>query len=453
MVVDGNGMRLVDNSKPFCDVGVEPFDIVQFHGCNPVNGDNECPSGYTCFAHEDNQVTGLGACMLKSEAPRLSVACHDFLTTARRYTVAQAASGELTLYPRKHVLATTPVDGCVSHKQCQDLAGYELGLRSARQPFQLTGANLPVDSHAWQCQLDPLRAPVDGNATAKRCIEACATTTDCDAGTVCVGASAGGTVKDGTCMESVLPPQSCVNGPQRFDLRASEAFTVVGSRTGYVHQVVEQNGQCVVARTPGSVDVARIPLDAPACAAPGDLKNPATGELTRGGFEANPCSTTVTQAENQPNYDDPAACTVADANNPTVPAVRATPAPAIKVRTRAMTLTLVDPYSPGDLVCVGDRQGALGKIPQLVPPTFDAATPFADPYQLKFDQKAGYTPLPLAPGFVAPAFPVRIVFGPGKSIWVMDDGDVLATAIGQSSTKGQVFRVEMLNLTTTNQLQ
>ncbi len=464
--IDSQGIRLIDQSRPFCEIGVEPFDIVQLRGCNPVNLGNDCPSGYTCFVHENNPVNGLGACMLESEASRLSNACRDFLTSARRYTVGTAESGELTLLPRKHVLATTPVDGCVSDEQCSAAASEALALRSNKNPFELAGANRPVDPHTWQCAVDPLRAPLGGDPTRKRCIEICATTEQCELGSVCIGAS-GGTAKDGTCMESVLPSQSCVNGPQRFDVRASEAFTMIGLRSGYVHPVVEKGGTgadqhaCVIPpvdpRGPGPVQVSRIPLTAPAC-------NPAadklTGALPGGGFDANPCSTTVTQVRDQPNYlsVDPAspdACVAA--TDPATVQVTRTDVPAIKVRNRSMTLTLADPYAPGDLVCAGDRLNTDpllgGKIPQMVQAPFDSPTWFLPSFQLSFDQKGGYSPLTLSQLQVLPAFPVRVVRGPSESIWIMDAGDFLATQFGQSSTKGQVYRVEMSALTTVNLLQ
>ena len=52
----------------------------------------------------------------------------------------------------------------------------------------------------------------------------------------------------GVCMEGVEPPQSCVNGPQRFDIRASEAFVMIGSRTGYIHPFVKDTASdaCVI---------------------------------------------------------------------------------------------------------------------------------------------------------------------------------------------------------------
>ncbi|MEO7734068.1 MAG: hypothetical protein ABIY55_24100 [Kofleriaceae bacterium] len=470
MRIDERGLHLIDDSRPFCDAGVEPFDIVQLRGCNPANGANECPAGYTCFAHESNPVSGLGACMLTSEASRLSVACKDFLTSARRYTVGQAASGELRLLPRKHVLATTPIDGCIDDTQCGTLASYALALRSTASPLQLTPQAQLTDPHTWKCVLDRDRAPVNDDPAAKRCVEFCATTDDCDAGTICVRPDATAPdplVRDGMCMESVLPSQSCVNGPQRFDLRAGEAFTLIGLRSGYVHSVTESGTgadphACVKQPVAGSIDVSRIPLHAKPCDPLADKITGAIGDPAAHIFEPNPCSTTVDQVDDAPNYlpaipGDASSQCVADENTPTVPVFRSG-VPAIKVRTRNATLTLVEPYSPGDLTCIGDRLGdqRLGgayKIPQLLPVPFDAANWFGATYQLGFDQKAGYVPLALSAVQVVPSQPIKIVRGPSESMWIMDDGDILAVSVSQSSTKGQVYRVEMQNLNTVNLLQ
>src|SRR5262249_51777151 len=75
MSVDAAGMRLDDQTRPFCDAGAEPYDIVQLDGCNPVNGNADCPVGYVCFVHPDSPVTDLGSCELSDEADRLADAC------------------------------------------------------------------------------------------------------------------------------------------------------------------------------------------------------------------------------------------------------------------------------------------------------------------------------------------------------------------------------------------
>src|SRR5476649_1402799 len=87
----------------------------------------------------------------------------------------------------------------------------------------------------WKCEADSLRAPIGG--TGNRCVEACTQDSDCDAGTVC---------QNDRCMEGIIPPQSCVNAPQRYDMRAHDAFTVVGTTSGYVHPIIEDAaGNCI----------------------------------------------------------------------------------------------------------------------------------------------------------------------------------------------------------------
>jgi hypothetical protein len=47
-------------------------------------------------------------------------------------------------------------------------------------------------------------------------------------------------------MEGVLPPQSCINAPQRYELRVGEAFAVIGNATGFEHSTIaDANGKCV----------------------------------------------------------------------------------------------------------------------------------------------------------------------------------------------------------------
>jgi hypothetical protein len=264
-------------------------------------------------------------------------------------------------------------------------------------------------------------------ATGKRCELRCDTTADCIGGTVCQGAGTAGT-KIGFCMEGIAPPQACVNAPQRYEVRAGYAFTVAGTRSGYAHSTIQQNGTCVK-RSAGDpafhrFDVGRIPLKAPACPADAD---PVTGfSATLNGFEPNPCSTTVANTDVVPRYVPGSQCVLDDP--PTALAERQ--APAIRFRNRSMTLTMVDPTYPGDSKtgCLLDRQGALTGVP----------TVFSN-YQLAFTVNAGFVPVVVP---VAPAFPVKVLRGPTNSVWIVDEGDFLSTSVAQSSTRGKVFRVE-----------
>ncbi len=415
--VDGSGMRMVDQSRPFCDAGVERFDILQMRGCDPSIGDGECPIGYRCFIHPNSQVPGLGQCMLEDEADRLADACKDFLTSLRRYNIGRTTSGELQLLPRRNVLRTTPVDGCVDDTQCKALADYAVRTTSSENPIDDTSA---PDTHTWKCEAVPERAAV---ATGKRCALKCNATTDCFTGTVCQGAVAG-VEMSGNCMEGVIPPQACVNAPERYELRAGDAFAVLGTRSGFVHSIIDSGGACVRDPAADPRVIGRIPLTAPPCVTQPD-----------GTVSPNPCSETVVNTDVVPLYL-PNTCTLAE---PATQLVDRPDAPAIRFSNRGMNLTLVDPVYPGDKTCILDRQLGLGNIPLVF-----------SGYQLSFRQTAGFSPLILP---ITPSFPIKVVRGPTESIWVIDAGDFLSTSIAQPSTRGKVFRIESHALTLINLVQ
>ena len=74
---------------------------------------------------------------------------------------------------------------------------------------------------------------------------ACEDDSDCSVGTVCQP-NPEAAPSSGYCMEGVIPPQSCVNAPQRYELHAGEAFAVVGQRQGYIHPIIaDANGNCI----------------------------------------------------------------------------------------------------------------------------------------------------------------------------------------------------------------
>jgi hypothetical protein len=460
--VDRNGMFIQDASRPFCAMGVEPFDIVEFRGCNPANLDGDCPSGYTCYVHPQSTV-GVGACFLKSEAPRLQDVCRDFLSSVRRYTVGIDPSGgtapdKLVLLQRKHELPTTPIDGCVSDDQCDDLARAALVLNPSADPFAEAAAGTPVTDRPthWSCMADPLRKPIPTTDPMrnKRCVQVCSLRPNangtpgpaCASGMVC--ASDPTSVTGGVCMEGIEPPQACLNGPERYAIRAGEAFAVIGSRSGFVHPIVASGNRCIVdpklAKDP--LSVGRIPLNPPACQSPppSDPSFPFTGRIDSTTFEANPCSLTVPQLEIDQGFPDPVTAGGFGSCRGPAPllATPMTPQPdehpilAIKYRNRAMTMTIVDPYREAAQSCLKrdpiDTQTQApisSNIPLVVPG-----------YQINFGVKAGYLPVTLPlPGRVSP---VKVVRGPSESIWVIDDGDVLALGFNDVSTHGLVFRIE-----------
>jgi hypothetical protein len=418
--VDAFGMHLIDATGPFCEAGVEPYDIVQIRGCDPSIGDAGCPVGYTCYVHPQSQVTGIGACMLSNEAEQLSNACKAFLTTVRRYTIGRTTTGELQLLPRKAVLRTTPINGCDSDAQCEALADYAAQTGSTLHP---SDPDLPTDPKTWRCQPDPDRRPLNGTGqTGKRCLLTCDEDADCSFGTVC-SLHPGAAPQMGYCMEGVVPPQSCVNAPQRYELRAGEAFTMLGSRQGYMHPIIADSGDVCV-RNPNAPPalIGRIPLDPPAC---DPFADPRTGKKTDGTYDANPCKVTVDETEYQLNYNA-GSCTLQEGNNEDIVT---RPATGIRFRNRAMTLTLVDPTYQGDLTCNGDRLGTLTNVPLVMPG-----------YQLAFRQTAGFAALTVLG--ISPALPIKVLRGPTESFWLIDEGDFLSTSLSQASTRGKVFRIE-----------
>jgi hypothetical protein len=436
------GLHLLDDARPFCDTGVEPYDILQLRGCDPSIGPADCPQGYTCFVHPQSQLQNFGTCMLSDEADRLANACRDFLTTFRRYTVKNTASGELIAVARRHALRTTPLDGCVSDQQCEQLADHAARSGSARHPSDDPTA---ADPRTWACVADPERAPIGG--TGKRCELRCDpdVPADCVAGTVCKGGAPGS--KSGFCMEGVVPSQSCINATQRYELRAGEAFAVIGTLSGFVHPIIaDTSGQCVRDPDASRLSIGRLPLVPKDRAAPNTLRmcdpaaDPITGQLPNGTFEPNPCLTTAPHIDVLPQYT-PGTCTLAS----TEPLLVERQAPAVRFRNQRMGFTLVDPHYPGDAVCITDRQANLGQIPHVVPGM-----------TLAFRQFGGFSPLRMFAGLGAdnqPSFPVRVVRGPTNSLWVLDEGDFLSSSGTQASTRGKVLRFHPAALGAVNVLK
>jgi hypothetical protein len=450
MIVDSSGMRITDDSKPFCDIGVEPFDIVDFRGCDPGKLDADCPTGYTCFVHPKSNI-GFGSCMLKSEAPRLTDACQDFLTSLRRYTVGSDANGHtaassMILLERQHDLANTPVHGCISDDQCNALAKLAVTIDPSADPFD---ANT-----SWRCQTDPLRAPVNPDPAAnKRCVQSCTPPKNpgdspsppfCAIGMICRPDGPGSTT--GVCMEGVEPPQECVKGPQRYDLRGSEAFVMIGVRSGYIHPFVKDTASdaCVVdpnLKDPEKIVLGRVPLRAPSGADWPTCDTTNVNPFT--GVQSNPCAGIVDQFDNQPTgktnceATPPALVVQQDDSHQ----LTTRQLPALTFRTPGMLLTLVEPVK----TCQLDTGNAQN-------PRAEVTMPLAvTGYSVSFTQKASLSPSTLP--IVGQVLPIKIVRGPTESMWVVDYGDVVSNSFTQVSTKGRVFRVESVNTTLQNTLQ
>jgi hypothetical protein len=403
----GLGVRVLDEAAPFCGAGVEVGDVVTLVGCDPVDGDVDCPIGFECYSHPDSEVAA-GSCLPKDDLAVLSSACRDFLVSARQYSVAEVSADELRLAPRPVVLRTTPVTGCESATQCQELDAVAQRLASSEHPEDDT---TEIVERAWACEPEPSR-PGD----IDRCVLMCEEDADCGAGAVCDGG--------GRCIEGAVPPLQCITGRQDYTLHASDAFVVVGERSGYIHPwIADEDGACVIDPSASPRQRGRIPLTAAPCA--GATPSPA---------DPNPCQLETETFEPTLSFD--AACEATEGE----PAARATT--GVRLQTPGLTLTMVDLTYPGDAVCIGDREGDLVGVPTVHPGlSFD------------FRQVNGRAPLALRLGSAGATLPSRIVRGPQDSIWVVDEGDYLSTSATTASTRGKVFRIEGQELATVNVLQ
>jgi hypothetical protein len=408
VTIGSGSISVHDAAHPYCAAGVQPFDYVQMRGCDPTQGDRQCGLGETCYVHPDATVSS-GSCLPKDRVAQLASACRDFLVSVRRYAVQQATSGELVMSERKHVLRTTPITGCTSVAQCEELADYESTLTSGEHPKDDTDETAPPSTATWACEPDPTRAP-----GINRCVETCTMSSECAEGTVCSG---------GYCLEGTIPPAACVSGLQRYSIHASDAFVAIGSRTGFLHDVVEApGGQCVRNPMANPLNVGRIPLNVPAC--------------TGNGFEdvtPNPCLTTVEHTEVAPNYLDTQTCRLpSETDIEPASVLRTVQLDAIRWKNPLMTLNIVNATYPGDAICKFDRGGGRVGIPAVF-----------TGYNFEFHLVAGFKPQIAGSLMVLPS---RIIRSPDGVLWIVDEGDSDPGSIDlpndAANFRGQIMRID-----------
>jgi hypothetical protein len=337
-----------------------------------------------------------GACLPEDKIDELAGACRDFMVSVRRFAVQQATSGELVLSERRRVLRTSPIGGCVDDQQCRELADYAERLSSTDHPRE---DDTEPSEFTYACAPDPTRS-----GDIDRCQMTCTTSDDCEEGTVCSA---------GFCLEGTMPPPECLAGLQRYTINATEALVAIGSRTGYVHNLVEgAGGVCEPDPTASPLKLGRVKLDVPDCVGdgPSDLS-------------PNPCALTVEHCEVRTNYDpNSLTCALIDGTGVLEPSqVR-----AIRFRNQAFNLTITDPTYPGDLVCRHDRRGGLVGIPVVYPG-----------FAFAFHLVAGFRPL----GSAVSVMPTKIVRTPDDVLWVVDEGDVVGQQGDNLNIQGQILRI------------
>lgn len=424
----GADLRLTDPSRPFCRAGVEPHDILELEGCDPTRGDAQCSLGSTCFVHPDTPTSllGSGICIPEDRVEELADTCRDFAITTRRYTIVETNVGDVRAVPRRRALDQTPIDGCVSDDECQDLYRVSVDLASADHPVTIRNATCDEDmqlldcpdgyvcqgtecvlenDYQFACAEDPSRRP--GKAW---CQMTCATSDDCQDGYSCDA--------DGFCVAGQMPPAECASGLQRYRLRVGESFAIVGEYSGFLHnRVVDDAGACVEDPTPDPLKIGRVPLTAPPCEGDGP------GDLT-----PNPCSLTVEHSDIVPDVrfnESAGTCDVVDGNDAGKFATRQVP--AIRIQQPGARFNVANISTRGDANCIGDLNGSSAPFPAVHPGS-----------SFRFDILAGFVPLGL--NLLGSVYPARIAPSPDGTLWVLDQGDAF-DQFGRIIRRGQVVRL------------
>ncbi len=401
VAIDGRPVRagVMDNEQgvatvteagaPFCGLGVEEYDILQVVGCDPSRGDEQCGIGESCFVHNATpSVVSTGMCMPTDQVDALANQCRDVLITNRRYTIREVHAGQLVLGERARVLRTTPMGGCTDDDECAALAEQEARVSIGAHPVEIDNGIAAVEDssadYAWSCRPDDTRKP-----GPSKCVMTCETTADCEPGLVC---------SSGTCVEGKLPPAACTQAVQRYQVRAGEAFAVVGSVSGYIHNRTADPDtlECILDPNAAPTSVGRIPLDAPACTGDGVTD-----------LSPNPCVTTVDTYDEVTPYDARGTGCVAQAETGV-----ARDQSAIRFSNPVFTIHLVNLSTTGDAICNGDGEGTL-------PPN----SPLFEDFGFGFTVAGGFIPHFVAARSYRAEFPIHIRRGPNGLLWIMDQGD------------------------------
>lgn len=401
------GFTLRDGGAPFCEMGAEPGDVVTLRGCNPALGNQHCQGSDVCAVLPDIDVQSqLGICLPAGSENLAQQTCLPFFASRRRFLVEQTFAGRLVLGERKRVLRTTPETGCSSATQCAALYDLEQDLALGR-PLQRVS---PPTTDRWACEPAFVADPVTGPARDV-CIMTCASDLDCENGWQCSG--------DGYCVEAALPPPECVKTLQRYDVRAGNAFAVIGTATGFLHDRVADpdTGECVADPAANPLSRGRVPLSVPPCTGDGFVD-----------IAPNPCATTILHSYYVPTPE-------VDEDGKPVQKVVTRQASAIRFGNPAFVTHLVDPFfdpAAQEIECMLD--GAACPPMPAVPPG----------YAITFTIGSGFVPLNAVTDL---KYPVGLANDPLGSIWIMDQGDV------STFIRGRVARFSPLTLQVTAVVQ
>lgn len=387
------GFALRDGGSPFCEMGAEPGDVVTLRGCDPERGDGDCQAFETCAVLPDIDVqTQIGICLPRGSEDLVQGSCLPFFASRRRFVVEQAFADRLVLAERKRVLRTTPAEGCSSDTQCAALYDLEQAL-ALGAPL---AAESPQSTDRWSCEPEAAPDP-DGAPARDVCVMRCADDSECENGWQCSGG--------GYCVEAALPPAECVQTLQRYDVRVGDAFAVIGTFTGFLHDRVADpvTGECVADPTINPLARGRLPLTAPPCTGEGFLD-----------VAPNPCATTVEHYEEEGGERQ---------------------AQAIRFRNPTFVTHLVDPvFDPAAQGISCSLDGAACPPMTAVPPN----------YAIAFTIGSGFAPLNAVSEL---RFPIGLVADPLGSLWIMDQGDASA------AVRGQIARFAPLTLQVTAVIQ
>jgi len=386
-------LTLEDQSGPFCDLGAEERDIVRLLGC--LN-DTGCALDETCYFDPETPANLPGMCLPRGHIDELAGQCKPLLISQRKYLIKASGGGagtveatRLTLVPKPTVLTTTPLGGCSSNKQCELLYKDEQKL-----------SGVPADK-TYTCQATPERGGPDA------CVAVCPNNQDaeCPTGSVC---------QDLRCVEGAFVPAACYGPLQLYDVRAGNAYTVVGSVSGYVHdRVVGANGVCESTHEP--LRVGRFHPNEPICD-PLDDGDPNA---------VNPCSVELSEPIG-----------LVEGTTQTIGHRKSF---GIRFRNLAFRIDFSDVFSLHPQPTQIDPAHPAPSDP-LTKDVLEVSLPLG--FTFVFEIGAGL--IPRADGLISAPnppslLPARTRVGPDGAVWVLDSGD--------SNTSAGVRRGEIIRLT------